>query len=128
MTMGIVDVASLAARVACRTSRDDDVYLETHQLGRERGEAIEFSLCISILDDNVLPLHVPKLAQTLRNASMRVAIVERETAIRYPIRGIFVGCCASAEAKRKEHGAKSKDRDFFLHVFFSVSIHLSLDT
>ena len=31
-------------------------------------------------------------------------------------------------AKRKEHGAKSKELDFFLHVFFCASIHLSLDT
>ena len=65
MTMGIVTVASLAARVSCRTTRDDDVYLETHELGRERREAIEFSLCISPLNDNVFPLDVPKLAQTL---------------------------------------------------------------
>ena len=65
MTMGIVEVASLAARVVSRTSRDDDVYLETHQLGRKRREAIGFSLCISPLNDNVFPLHVPKLAQTL---------------------------------------------------------------
>ena len=65
MTMGIVAVASLAATGCCRTSRDDDVYLETHQLGRERGEAIEFSLCRSPLNDNVFSLHVPKLAQTL---------------------------------------------------------------
>ena len=33
--------------------------------GRERGEAIELPLCISILNDNVFPLHVTKLAQTL---------------------------------------------------------------
>ena len=45
------------------------------------------------------------------------------------MRKIFPVCCASdGKAKRKEHGAKSKDRDFFLHVFFSGSIHLSLDT
>ena len=63
--MGIVEVASLAARVAAGPRRDDDVYLETHQLGRERREAIEFSLRISPLNDDVFPLHVPKLAQTL---------------------------------------------------------------
>ena len=65
MTMGIVDSRFLGGTGCCRTSRDDDVYLETHQLGRERGEAIEFSLRISPLNDNVFPLHVPKLAQTL---------------------------------------------------------------
>ena len=49
----------------CPTTRDDDVYLEPHQLGRERGEAIEFSLCRSTLDDNVLSFHVPNLAEPL---------------------------------------------------------------
>ena len=63
MTMGIVLVASLAARVDCRTSHDDDVYLETHQLGRKRRQAIEFPLCISRLNDDVFSLYVPKLAQ-----------------------------------------------------------------
>ena len=63
--MGIVVVASLAARVDTRTTRDDDVYLETHELGRERRKAIEFSLCKSPLNDNVFPLHISKLAQTL---------------------------------------------------------------
>src|ERR1051325_3947578 len=49
----------------CRTTRDNDVNLEIHQLGRERGETIEFSLCKSPLYDNVFPLHVSKLTQTL---------------------------------------------------------------
>ena len=65
ITMGIVVVASLAARVAVGPARDDNVYFETHEFGRKRGEAIEFSLCRSPLNDNVFPLHVPKLAQTL---------------------------------------------------------------
>ena len=65
MTMGIVTVASLAARVVCRTTGDDDVYLETHEFGRQRGESIELSLRISPLNDNVFPLHVAKLAQPL---------------------------------------------------------------
>jgi hypothetical protein len=48
-----------------RTTRDDDVYLKTHELGREGGKAIEFSLRKSPLNDNVFSLHVPKLAQIL---------------------------------------------------------------
>ena len=39
-------------------------------------------------------------------------------------RNLFLAAAPRRKAKRKEHGAKSKDRDFFLHVFFSVSIHL----
>src|SRR5262249_53119521 len=49
----------------CRTTRDDDIHLETHQLGDERRNAIKFSLCRSPLNDNVFPLYVPKFAQTL---------------------------------------------------------------
>ena len=71
MTMGIVAVASLAARVRSPTGCDDDVHLETHQLGRERGKPIEISLRGSPLNDNVFPLDVPEFAQPWRNASMR---------------------------------------------------------
>jgi hypothetical protein len=35
-----------------------------HQFGRERGEAILFSLCVSILNDNVFPVHILQLTQT----------------------------------------------------------------
>ena len=65
MTMGIVAVASLAARIYSRTARNDNVYLETHQLGRERALAIAFSLRRPPLNYNVFSLHIPKLAQTL---------------------------------------------------------------
>src|SRR4029453_5037139 len=34
----------------------------------------------------------------------------------------------SGEAKRKEHYAKSNPGDFSLHIFSSISIHLSLET
>ena len=36
-----------------------------YQFGRKRGEAIEFSVSMSIVNDNVFPLDVFKLAQTL---------------------------------------------------------------
>ena len=31
--------------------------------------------------------------------------------------------CLGRKAECKERSAKSKDRDFFLHVFFCVSVH-----
>ena len=65
MTMGIVTVASLSGTGCCRATRDDDVYLETHELSRKRSEAIALSFCKSPLNDNVFPLDVPKLPQTL---------------------------------------------------------------
>src|SRR4029077_9330885 len=48
-----------------RAGRDNDVHVETNQLGRKIGQSIEFSLCISVLNDNVFPLHVTEVAQTL---------------------------------------------------------------
>ena len=62
MTMGIVEVASLGNGLRRTTETRFD--LELHEFGRER-QAIWFSLGISILNDNVFPLHVAKLAQTL---------------------------------------------------------------
>ena len=97
MTIGIVEVASLAARVDCRTSRDDDVYLETHEFGRKLRQAIGFSLCRSPLDDNVFPLHVSQLAQTLPECLDAGRDSGRGGTARNPIRGIFVGCCAGPQ-------------------------------
>ena len=37
------------------TGRDDDGYLETHQFGRERGEAIQFSVGKSLLNAMFIP-------------------------------------------------------------------------
>ena len=59
---------------------------------------------------------------------MRADSEEGELPDRYPIRGIFPICCAAAEPQSaKSKAPRSKNGDFFLHVFFSVSIHLSLD-
>src|SRR5215469_13944963 len=46
----------------CRATRDDDVYLETHKLGGKLTQPISFFLCISLLNDDVFPLRVPKFA------------------------------------------------------------------
>jgi hypothetical protein len=47
MMMGIVTVAFLAGQV------DNDVHVEIHQLDCERWKAIELSLLVSILNDDV---------------------------------------------------------------------------
>jgi hypothetical protein len=39
------------------------------ELGHERGEAMEFCLCISIFNDNVFPLHVSSKWETKSGAS-----------------------------------------------------------
>ena len=78
----------------CRASRDDDVYLETHQFGRKAREPIELALGKSPFNGNVFALDVAKLAQTLRNASMRAGMLERSEQLGILSGGIFVGCCA----------------------------------
>ena len=45
--MGIVAVASLAARMSVEPTCNDDVNLETHQLGRERGTRSGFPSTIA---------------------------------------------------------------------------------
>ena len=42
MTMGIVEVAALAATGWVRTTRADDVYLETHEFGTRAGRRSSF--------------------------------------------------------------------------------------
>jgi len=87
------------------------------------------SLRKSILNDSVLSLHIAKLAQTLPECldAGRLTVRRGTSQITNP-RDLRWLLRLGERAKRKEHSAKSKDRDFFLHVFFSVFIHLSLDT
>ena len=67
ITMGIVFVAFLAARIGLSPPRHEDMDLETHQLGRKLGEPIELPLRIPVLDGDVLSFYVAKLAQSQPN-------------------------------------------------------------
>ena len=96
ITIGIVEVASLSGRVTA-ARRDDDVHLETHQLGSELGQPIDLSVCRAPLDDDVLTLDIPKLAQTLAECLDAGRDERTANGPKKPIRGIFVGCCAWAE-------------------------------
>jgi hypothetical protein len=49
----------------CPTQRDDDVHLQTDQVGREGGETIMLALGPSELDGDVLTFHIAQLAQAL---------------------------------------------------------------
>ena len=49
----------------CLTLRDDDVHLQTDQVGREGGVAIILALGPSGLDGDVLTFHIAQLAQAL---------------------------------------------------------------
>ena len=100
MTMGIVLVAFLGGPGRMIPRRNDDINLEMHQLGRKGGKPIQFSICVSIFNDDVFSLNVAEIAQTLPECLGAGRMTEAGT-VRYPIRGIFVGCCASATAQQK---------------------------
>jgi hypothetical protein len=64
-----------SASYTIATRRDDDIHIEAHQFGRQRGEAIKFSVSISILDDNIFfPLRTRGSRNPCRNPSVRVDI------------------------------------------------------
>ena len=63
-TMGIVALAFLAAKIV-GPAGDDDVNFETNQFGCKVRQPFEFPFCISVLNDNVFPFDIAKLAQPL---------------------------------------------------------------
>ena len=108
--MGIVLVAFLAARIGCVPScYHDDINLETHQLGRKLRKPIELPLRISVLDGDVLSFYVAKLAQSQPNCLGRADSLAGSFADRYPIRGTFFGCCASAITRNSKQHHCNKD-------------------
>ena len=55
----------LGRRHSLRPPRYDEVHLEPDQLGRQVGQPVDPTLRISIVDDNILALNPPELAQPL---------------------------------------------------------------
>ena len=94
MTIGIVLVACLAARVSVWTGRHDDCHLQMHHFDRECGDLFEFSIGPSIVNDDVFALDISKFGQALPlNASTRAEITEGDRAAKNPIRGtVLTGC------------------------------------
>jgi hypothetical protein len=82
-----------------------------------------------VLDGDVFSFNPSKLAQLLPERVNENRAAGSSASFQEPYAEDF-SCLlrVSGKAKRKEHSAKSKDRDFFLHVFLSISIHSSLDT
>ena len=65
MTIGIVLVASLAARITTLLTADDDIDFLLHELVHERGHPIQSALPIAAFDQDVFALHVTEIAQSL---------------------------------------------------------------
>jgi len=118
MTIGIAGRFPGCAYIA-GTTRYDDVYLQAYQLGSEHRKAIHFSLIRSPLNDNVFPLYIPQLAETLAerlvSSGLRGKGGTSQEAYPGDLRRLLR---LGRKAKSQEHTAKRKDRDFFLHVPF----------
>src|SRR5262245_63674211 len=61
----------------------------------------------------------PSSRRPCRNASMRSDSTEGEVAPSKPIRGIFAGCCASAETQSAMIAAQNDRTEIFLFGFFT---------
>ena len=96
MTMGIVEVASLAARVTVGPVVTMTSTLRRTSSAASVGRRSGFSSACRYSMTMFLPSSYPSSRRPCRNASVRAATAEGEVVFRYPIRGIFVGCCASA--------------------------------
>ncbi len=97
VTMEIVTVACLAARVAAGPLVTMTSTLRrTSSAARPRSRsALPSANRHSIT--MFFPSTYPSSRRPCRNASIRTAIVEGESLLRYPTRGTFTGCCALAE-------------------------------
>src|SRR4029453_1987427 len=119
-------------RTDCRgpSSYHDDIDFETHQLGRKLKHPIfvspppPYRYSITMF----FPSMYPSLRSASRIASARVDSVAGSDDDRYPIRGTFFVCCASAEKQSAKCMAHSARKVTFLFIFFFASRHSSLDT
>ena len=64
MTIGIVWVACLAARIEER-SKDKDIDLELHEFSHLAWNLIQLSLTVAIINQNVFALNITEIAQSL---------------------------------------------------------------
>ena len=65
MTMGIVLVACLAARIADGIVDDKDIDLELHEFGHKAWDTVQLSLSAAILNQDVFSLDITEISQPL---------------------------------------------------------------
>src|SRR5262245_36361556 len=117
MTMGIVLVACLAARIVAKFPPDKHIDIELHEFGHKAWDAVHHALSVAILYKNVFPLDITEIAQPLPECfDITPGTV-----------GIFIGCYVSyprdfrrllrvcTNAKREEHGAEHKWNKLLMH-------------
>src|SRR5262249_15111223 len=95
MTMGIVVVASLAARVANVPVVTTTSTLRRTSSAASAGRRSFFPSAYRGSMRMFFPSTYPSSRRPCRNASMRAGVEEGKAETRYPILGTFIGCCAS---------------------------------
>ena len=96
MTIGIVLVACLAARIAVSFVETRTSTLSCTSSARGLG-SIRLSLSVAILNHDVFALDITEISQPLPECLEWSWVVGMPLPDTNPIRGIFFGCCADAE-------------------------------
>src|SRR5688500_11643399 len=98
MTIGIIEVASLAGRVVVGPVVTMTSTLRRTSSAASAGSRSSFPSAYRHSTTMFFLSTYPSSRKPCRNASMRSAIAEKVAVFRCPIRGIFAGCCAQAAA------------------------------
>ena len=78
------------------TRSDDNIHVETRQFSRKLSWRRKFPSAYRYSIVMFFPSTYPSSRRPCRNAPMRNAMAAEEAPARYPMRGIFPGCCAWA--------------------------------
>src|SRR4030095_12316324 len=131
MTMGIVAVASLPAGVSHVPPATLPSPLRRTSSAASAGRRSNFPSQDRHSMTRFFPSTYPRSRIPCRNASTRSALTERGTPARYPIRGTFFGCCASAITPRASNTTATRIDGtaafFILHLVSSDIYHADRD-
>src|SRR5262245_48729374 len=123
MTIGIVAVAFLAGPVAPKPPVTMISTLRRTSSAASAGRLSSFPSADRRSMTMVFPSTYPRSRSPCWNASMRAEKAEKELAARYPIRGMFFACCASANEAVDSRAAIT--RQMIIFVFIVSALRLS---
>src|SRR5262249_52337855 len=102
----------------CRPMRQHEVRFESDQFGRKDGKAILCSLGPSVLQDDILSLHIAEVTKPSPECLKLRRVTGCRGGSEEPYPGNFPRMLRPRwKAKSQEHGACCKSNDFFTHCF-----------
>ena len=119
MTIGIVLVACLADRIADGSTTTMTSTFR-HKFRNEVWGSFEIPFGMAILNLDILALNVTEVPSALVERHLPHGLHGAPKLVTYPIRGVFAGCCASANEQSAKSRAQSKPDDFSGHIFSSI--------